>query len=130
MATNKKIFSSTSCGQVSIQNMNLDGTGIIVLIVAGAMDGTIIKSVTIKATGSTTQGMIRLFAKSGIIAARLILEIPIPAKTQSAVMQAYAITIPTAIIINAGDEIYASTENNETFNVFANANKWENCECV
>lgn len=127
--TNQKVYSRTAWGQVTTANSALNGTGSMTQILTGALDGTTVNSITVKATGSTTQGMIRIFIAPSGGTKYLIAEIPVPARTQTSVVQAFAITLPSAFCINANDEVWASTQNTETFNIFIDAIDWENCSC-
>ena len=58
-----KFTGNTAIAVISVANTNLDGTGTIVDIITGAGSGTLVKKITIKAQGSTTQGMVRIFLK-------------------------------------------------------------------
>jgi hypothetical protein len=51
--------------QVSTANTNLDGTGTLAIIAAAGATGTRIDGLLIKATGTTTAGMIRFFLTKG-----------------------------------------------------------------
>lgn len=108
--------------QIATANANRDGTGTLGTVVTGAGDGTRIHKITIKATVTTTAGMIRLFIDN-LTNIRLWKEIPVTAITPSATVEAFssiiellgeeALTLPSGYILKAG------TEKAETFNVIA-----------
>lgn len=112
-------------GQVSTANTNRDGTGTIVSIFSAGSSGSRIDSINIKATGTTTAGMIRLFINDGTNS-RLIAEVPVQAITPSSTIPAWEMNMSTnsmaqilPIIIPTGYSLRASTNNAETFNVTA-----------
>lgn len=108
--------------QIATANANRDGTGTLGTVVTGSQDGTRIHKITIKATGTTTAGMIRLFIDN-LTNVRLWKEIPVTAITPSGTVEAFsstlellgedALTLPSSYILKAG------TNNAETFNVIA-----------
>jgi hypothetical protein len=104
--------------QISTANTNRDGTGTMGTLLTGATDGTRIEAIKIKATGTTTAGMVRIFYYDGTNV-RLIGEVPIAAVTPSATLPAYEATIPFKMVVPSAKEIRVSTEKGETFNVFA-----------
>ncbi|MFN8331326.1 MAG: hypothetical protein U0T81_08930 [Saprospiraceae bacterium] len=57
-------FLNTGFVTISTANSNLDGTGTTTLLLTAGNDGTLIKSLIIKAQTSTSQGMIRFFIKN------------------------------------------------------------------
>jgi hypothetical protein len=104
--------------QISTANTNRDGTGTMGTLLTGATDGTRIEAIKIKATGTTTAGMVRIFYYDGTNV-RLLGEVPIAAVTPSATLPAYEATIPFKMVVPSAKEIRVSTEKAETFNVFA-----------
>ena len=81
MATTSYTFHvNTGLAIIQTANPNLDGTGALGLVITGAtasgtsVGGTLVKTITIKAVNSTTQGMVRLFKTDGINF-RLLLEV-------------------------------------------------------
>ncbi len=104
--------------QISTANANRDGTGTIGTLLTGATDGTKINAIKIKATGTTTAGMVRVFYYDGTNT-RLLFEVPISAITPSATLPAFEATVPVDIVVPSAKEIRVSTEKAETFNVFA-----------
>lgn len=114
------------CGmaQISTANTNRDGTGTIGTVLAAGSNGTRIDLITIKATVTTTAGMIRLFIHDGTNY-RLWKEIAVSAITPSGTVAAFAsILTPDTdgdlpLILPANYSLRASTNNAETFNVIA-----------
>lgn len=124
MAEETQYTANTGMQTISTANSNLDGTGTLSsAIVTGASNGTLIKTVTIKAQGNTTQGMVRLFIYDGTNT-KLISEIEIPAVTKSANDPAFEITIPVDYALKASWSLKAATQNAETFNVIAEGLNW------
>lgn len=114
---------------ISTANGNLDGTGTMGTVITSANDGTIIEKIIVKATGSTTEGMVRLFVGSGGTK-RLYREISIPELTQTGVEPAFQVKLDEDLVLDSGEELYAATQWSETFNVIAVATEWTNCDCV
>lgn len=108
--------------QVSVANANRDGTGTMENVVTGAANGTRISRITIKAVGTVTAGMIRLFLYNGS-ATRLWREITVAATTPSATAMSFSYILDLrgedALVLPSGYILKASTEKAETFNVFA-----------
>ncbi len=121
------LTANTGLGTVSAANPLLNGTGNTVsVITANGDNGTIIKSITIKAIQQVTQGMIRLFVQSDDMTPVITLykEVPIPIQPQ-----APAVPIPTPkyimyetvlvgdLKLQSGYSLIASTQNAESFNI-------------
>jgi len=123
MAAETQYTANTGCVTISTANSNLDGTGTLGTVLTAASNGTLIKSVMIKAQGNTTQGMIRLFATGGG-ATELISEIMVPAVTKSSVDPSFQIYLPINYALKSGYILKASTQNAETFNVIAEGLDW------
>lgn len=106
-------------GQVTVANANLDGTGTLVTLVTGGVNGTLLELIRVKATVTTTAGMIRLFVDDGSNV-RLIKEITVAAITIGASTAAYeAEYVPTGnMVLPATHILKASTEKAEAMNVF------------
>ncbi len=113
-----KFTGNTAIAVLSTANTNLDGTGTIVDIITGAGNGTLVKKVTIKAQGSTTQGMVRIFLKISSTY-YLLREIEVPALTQDSKHQTYIGEIPEPYYLKSTYVLTASTEKGETFIVTA-----------
>lgn len=100
---------------ISTANTNRDGTGTLgVLLTAGA-NGSRVDDITINATGTTTAGMVRLFASDGTNH-RMIQEIPVSALTPSGTVQAFAVKLSAlGIVLKTSWSLRASTHNAESF---------------
>jgi hypothetical protein len=109
-------------GQVSVANANRDGTGTLVDVLTGATNGTRVQRITVKATVTTTAGMVRLFLYNGSVT-RLWKEIEVTAITPSATVKSFANEIELfgelALHLPANHILRAATHNAETFNVIA-----------
>ncbi len=124
MAEETQYTANTGMQTISVANSNLDGTGTLsAAIITGGTNGTLIKTIKIKAQGNTTQGMVRLFIQ-GVASAYLAAEIEISAVTRSAEDSAFEITIPVDFALDTDLMLKASTENAETFNVIAEGLDW------
>lgn len=126
MAAETQYTPNTGLVTISTANPNLDGTTgtyYTVLTADAGKNGTLIKTVTIKATTNTSQGMVRLFIYDTSVS-KLIAEIEIPAVTKSATDPAFEISIPLYFSLKPGWSLKASTEKGETFNVIAEAQDW------
>lgn len=109
--------------QISTANTNRDGTGTLGTVLTAGSSGSVIKKIRVQATGTTTAGVVRLFLDDGTNV-RLIQEIIVPAITPSTSVEAFARTItygPDDILHLPSNTwlLKASTNNAETFNVFA-----------
>lgn len=109
--------------QIATANAALDGTGTVGTLATGVSAGKVIEGVTIKATVTTTAGMIRFFVSYDTgTTKRLIGEVPVSAITKSATVAAFeTVWIPPfPLILNGTSSIlYAATEKAETFNLVA-----------
>jgi len=111
-------------GMVSIAtaNTNRDGSGTIGTLVTGVAGDTRISRITIKATGTTTAGMVRLWMHDGANY-KLWREILVSAITASATVATFESILEflgeRAIVLPAGHSIRASTENAENFDLVA-----------
>lgn len=113
---------NTGMATISTANSNLNGTGTLGTVLTAGGNGTLVKTVTIKAQGNTTSGMVRLFVVGSDT--RLVAEIEVPAVTKSSTDPSFEAFIPTNFALQTGDVLKASTENAETFNVFAEGLDW------
>lgn len=110
---------------ISTANTNRDGTGTIGTVLTAGASGSRIDAVMLKATGTTTAGMIRLFVHNGTTA-YLLNEIPVLANTPSSTAPAWEVQMNGntmsqlfPIILPTGFSLRAATNNAETFNVLA-----------
>lgn len=127
MATNAQYAATPKLGigQVSVANTNRDGTGTIATIFSAGANGSRIDAIDLKAVGTTTAGMIRLFIHDGTNA-RLLTEVPVTAITPSGTLPSWESQLNTntmtqvlPLLLPAGYSLRAATNNAETFNVIA-----------
>lgn len=111
--------------QISTANTNRDGTGTIGTVLTAGASGSRIDALFVKATATTTAGTIRFFVHDGANA-RLLNEVPVLAVTPSGTAPAWEVQMNGntmsqlfPIILPTGYSLRASTNNAETFNVFA-----------
>jgi hypothetical protein len=112
-----------SCAQLSVANANRDGTGDIQIVFTAATAGSRIDTVHIKAVGTTTAGMVRLYLYDGTYT-RLWAEVPIGAVTPSATVPAFDTNLNSQqhpdllpLLLANGQKLQASTEKAEVINV-------------
>lgn len=112
-------------GAISTANTNRDGTGTIGTVLTAGASGSRIDAIDIKATGTTTAGMIRLFVHNGTTAF-LLTEIPVIAITPNGTLPSWEAQLNTntmsqvlPLILPTGYSLRAATNNAETFNVIA-----------
>ncbi len=112
-------------GQLTTANANRDGTGTIGMIFTAGPKGSRIDALCLKATATTTTGMIRLFIHDGANS-RLLTEVPVLAVTPGAASPSWEAQLNTntmsqvlPIILPTGYSLRASTGKSETFNVIA-----------
>lgn len=112
-------------GQVSVANPNRDGTGTLATIFTAGASGSRIDALALKAVGTTTAGMIRLFIHDGTDS-RLLAELPVQAVTPAATTPAWEVQQTTnsmsqllPLILPTGYSLRASTEKAESINVIA-----------
>ena len=127
MSTSAQYASTPKCGvgQVSVANTNRDGTGTIVTVFSAGASGSRIDAIDLKAVGTTTAGMIRLFIHDGADA-RLLTELPVTAITPSGTLPSWEAQLNTntmtqvlPLVLPTGYSLRAATNNAETFNVIA-----------
>lgn len=115
----------STVAQVTAANTNRDGTGTIATIYTAGASGSRIDRLNIKAAGTTTAGMLRLFLHDGTNA-RLLTEVAVFALTPSATVKTFEATLEAystpslmPLLLQTGYSLRASTHNAETFNVVA-----------
>src|ERR1051326_4588502 len=123
MAAETQYTMNTAQVTISTANSNLDGTGTLGTVLTAASSGTLIKTVTVQAIVSTTQGMVRLFLYDGTNT-KLLQEVEIPAVTKSSNDPAYSFTVPLNFCLKSGWVLKASTEKAESFNIIAEGEDW------
>lgn len=109
--------------QVSTANTALDGSGTIGTLTTGTASGVVIESVTIKAAGTNTAGMIRFFVSvDNGSTKRLVAEVNATATTPSATVTSFTAQVPSLVglvLLGTTSILYASTEKAEAFNIVA-----------
>lgn len=124
MAANSIKFTDTpgkSVFQVSAANTNRDGTGTIVDLVSGTTFGRYIRKIRVKATGTTTAGMVAIYFFDGTNT-RLEREIAVTAITPSTTVTSFEAEVlfsdlDAIILIGTSTKLQASTQKAETFNI-------------
>lgn len=99
-------------------NSALDGSGYVYDLITGASYGTVVKRIIIKAQGTTTQGMVRIFFKAGA-STWLLREVEVPAITQSSRDETFIAVIDDIFYLKPSYLLRVSTEKTETFIVTA-----------
>lgn len=105
---------------ISTANTGLTGAGTIGTVFSAGANGSRIERCVVKATGTTTAGMVRLFIHNGT-AATLLTEIPVAAVTPSGTLSAFETTLvfDGGLVIPTGYSLRASTHNAESFQLTA-----------
>lgn len=110
---------------ISTANTNRDGTGTIGTVLSAGASGSRVRGLAVKATGTTTAGMVRIYLHDGTTA-RLWREIPVSAITPSATVESFGAYLNEAtnpelfpLALPSGWSLRASTHNAESFNVAA-----------
>lgn len=123
MAAETQYTANTGVVKMITGNSSMIGTtGTVYDVITGASNGTLVRKIFIKATGtgaaSTTLGMIRLFVYDGTNH-RLLTEIEVPAMGQSATDPTFETVLELNYKLKSGYKIRATTQNGEAFNVIA-----------
>lgn len=125
-----QLTANTGLAKVSVANPYLDGTGTTVTVLTAAANGTILKSIVIKAIQSTTEGMVRLFIKDSADIC-LIREIPISiypslnsTPTPAPLLPMLEIDLVEPIILKSGQQLLASSQTNQSINIIAEGLNW------
>lgn len=103
---------------ISVANTALDATGTMGTIFTAGKNGGGFYRINIKAIGTTTAGMIRIFHADSGATKRLIYEVTVTAVTPSATLPAFeSVLVPTdpPENLNADETLYAATEKGESF---------------
>lgn len=112
----------TAQAVISAANTNRTNTGTIVDIFTAGTNGSLVRKITIQASGTTTAGMVRLWLNIGGTTL-LYREIAVSAITPSATVAAFNSTLTLydassdGLPLPATAVVRASTNNAETFNV-------------
>ena len=127
------VGANTGIGIINTANPYLDVSGSTTSIFTAGLNGSIIKSITIKAITPTNNGMVRLFlqnADASVIALYKEVQIPQMPVLQSTptpvgTLPMYKITLTDNYKLASGWSIVASTQNNETYNVIVEGLDWK-----
>ncbi|MDP2387948.1 MAG: hypothetical protein Q8M29_16360 [Bacteroidota bacterium] len=124
MAAETQYTANTGLATVSVKNTSLNGSGTLVDILLGAANGTLIKTVTVKALSTTiSPGMIRLFVYDGTNT-RLLEEIEVIPGIQASINPTFEATVNLNLSLQSGYYLRASTEENESFNIIVESSNW------
>ena len=128
------LTANTGIQTITSANNTMDGSGATTVITAGSANGTIIKSIRIKAagrTGQVTKGMVRLFVSDGTTNTSLYKEVPIPVTpstpntpTPVEVLKTFELKLDGDLKLTKGYSLLASTQNSETFNIITEGLDW------
>jgi len=120
-STEAQYLAVTKLITISTANPNLDGSGTIANLITGSSNGTLLKSILVKALTDTTDGMIRLFVKNSGGVYCLLSEFSVLPIIRSNRDVSFSINIPLNYSLSSGESIGISTENSDSFNVIAEA---------
>ncbi len=122
---------NTGIATINTANGNLDGTGAVTTIFTAGQLGAIVKSVTIKATGPVTRGIVRIYINDGNATA-LYKEVQIPVSptldntpTPTPVLAMYETMLMGDIKLQTGHTLLASTQVGDTFNIIVEGLDWD-----
>lgn len=122
-----KYIANTGFVTISTANSNLDSTGTTALLLTAGNNGTLVKTLIIKAQTNTSQGMVRFFLKNASDNNfNIIMEVPVAIVTKSSRDCSFHAVIPINYSMLAGDKIYVSTQVGDTFSVIAEGLNWSN----
>lgn len=124
MSTNAQFTATARCSAITIStaNTNRNGSGTIGQFMLAGASGSRVERIVLKATGATTNGMIRLYTYDGTTY-RLFQEVDVTAATPGATTKAWTSDLTLGSVnpmfLPSGYALGASTENAESFNVVA-----------
>jgi len=109
-----------------VANNKLDGTGTLVTVLVAGGSITI-NNVVIKASVMSTEGMVRLFVEDPSKNIKLLEEVTISARVSSGTVPtvSHVVNFVKGFVLEKNLKLLASTENAESFNVFADGLAWE-----
>lgn len=116
-----KYTASTGSYNMVTANTNLDGTSgtFYTILECSVANGTLIKTITIKAATTLTKGMVRLFINDNATNPFLIAEVEIPARSQGSIQESFAVSLEVDFMLKNGWALNATTENAESIFVWA-----------
>lgn len=103
---------------LSVANTALDGTGTLADVLTAGASGSRIDRVRIKASATTTAGVIRLFIYDGTNT-YFYKDVLVTAATPSTTVQSWEADITLSLDLPATWHLKASTHNAEAFKIFA-----------
>lgn len=124
----KQETANTGLGTATTANANTDGTGNIVTVFtgsAGTSNGSMIKSITIKALQSTNEGMVRIFISPNGSTFSLMKEINIPQTEQSGFEPSFKIVLTDNYILPPSFTLGVSTQLTQKFAVTVEGSDWD-----
>lgn len=115
------VLPRVAVGVIATANTNRDGTGTgpATAIFSAGASGSKVEEIVVKARGTTTAGMVRLYLWDGSgTDAHLFDEVPVSAITPSATVETFESRITyDNLFLPTGWSVTASTHNAETFGV-------------
>ena len=121
-ATNPTFVTTPTIGSAAIStaNANRDGTGTLATVFTAGASGAVLEAISITADGTTTAGVIRIFAEDGA-GLRLIDEVTVLPITPNVtdIQKVFHVVWkpPFHFLVKATETIQVSTHNAETFYV-------------
>lgn len=123
---------NTGIATISSANSSLTGSNATaVLSASSGFNGTIVKSVRLKATQPVTKGMVRLFLANNSVVS-LYKEIMIPETPMlrntpipTPLLPTYEVLLEGGLCLEEGAQLLAATQNGESFNVIAEGLDWK-----
>lgn len=105
--------------QIATANTNRDGTGTMGTLLTAGKQGSRVERVRVKATTTTTAGMVRFFVSDGTNT-RLLSEVAVTAITPSATVATFEADLSAGafpLVLQADQQLRVSTHNAEAFNI-------------
>lgn len=127
-----KQTANTGIAQVSTANSSVTGNGAMTVLTSPALgfNGTLVRSVTIKAIQPVTMGMIRLFVEGGG-ETTLYKEVPVSVTpslnatpTPTPVLPTFEVNLDGGLKLESGYLLKATTLTGQTFNIVAEGLNW------
>jgi len=127
MAAETQYTANMGLATINVANTSLTGSSFIIYptasyncwsVLTGASNGTLIKRVIAKSTGTPSQGMIRLWVYDGTNF-RLLKEIDVNPITQSTVDASFEATIELNFVLKSTYQLIATTQIADTFNIIS-----------
>jgi len=103
--------------KISTANTARDGSGTLGTVIIAEAAGTRVDLLSIKAQGTVTNGMIRVFVEANATKF-LVTEVPVIATTPSGEVSTFETMVVLELPMQANAKLLASTEKAEAFDVF------------